>query len=179
MSAARSTAEQEYIYVLVSKYPTILREFQFWHAPWEFNANGPHQITVTRISDKWCKRQHDTCPSGCPAPFPSSLAQCVHVACICIFSNLASLAIAADFAKRYLPRAMGKGETDKEHTHTHMPLAGPPIYFASQVFSLWRVEWFQVFQLPCHRASETGRERDGEAERLCLFPSRLVSCKFV
>lgn len=112
---------------------------------------------------------HATAPCYYPSPL-LAVALCVHVACICIFSNLASLAIAADFAKRYLPRAHGGqlGEL-REHTHTHMPL-GPPIYSdweaASQVFSLWRVEWFQVFQLPCHRESEIATDsREKERER--------------
>lgn len=137
-----------------------------------------HQITVARISGMRCKRQPDTCHS--PPPFryfPSPLAMvlCVHVACICIFSNLASLAIAADFAKRYLPRAHGGNWQLREHTH--MPL-GPPIYSdweaASQVFSLWRVEWFQVFQLPCHRESKIARAGVRRSGRLCLLPSRVV-----
>lgn len=138
-----------------------------------------HQITVARISGMGCKRQPDTCHSP-PPPFryfPSPLAMvlCVHVACICIFSNLASLAIAADFAKRYLPRAHGGNWQLREHTH--MPL-GPPIYSdweaASQVFSLWRVEWFQVFQLPCHRESKIARAGMRRSGRLCLLPSRVV-----
>lgn len=105
-------------------------------------------------------------------PLPFTMALCVHVASICIFSNLASLAIVADFAKRYLPRAHG-GNWE----NTHMPL-GPPIYSdweaASQVFSLWRVEWFQVFQLPCPWESETARAGVRRSGSLCLLPSRVV-----
>lgn len=55
-----------------------------------------------------------------------------------------------------------------------MPLGGPPIYSGSQVFSLWRVEWFQVFQLPCHRASETGISRAREREE--TVPASVSPC---